>query len=116
MQFSIEQHKINYIRRYMKTIAYNIIKIRTRINNKNFYSTIDELLKNLINNFDENENIKQNKIYFKIFNNIFRIIEIEKFEIFIIRFIVVIVDFQIIDEILIYQLKIKLFFTLRHNI
>ena len=43
-------------------------------------------------------------------------IEIEKFEIFITRYIVVVADFQIIDEILIHQLKTKLFSTLRHNI
>ena len=116
LQFFIEQHKINYVRRYTKEIAYDIIKTRTRIDNENFYSTIDELLKNLNVNFDQNKNIKQRKVYVKIFDDNFRIIEIEKFEIFITRYIVVVVNFQIIDEILIYQLKTKLFSTLRHNI
>ena len=44
LQFFIEQHKINYACRHTKTIAYDIIKIRARIDNEHFYSTIDELL------------------------------------------------------------------------
>ena len=77
MQFFIELHKINYVRRYTKEIAYYIIKTRTNINSENFYSTIDELLKNLNVNFDQDKNIKQRKIYVKIFDDNFRIIEIE---------------------------------------
>lgn len=116
MQFSTKQHKINYVRNYTKNIVYDIIKIWIRIDNDNFYLIIDEFLKNLNDNFDENDHMKQNKIYFKILDDKFRIIEIEKFEKFIIRNIVVIVDFKIIDEILIYQLKQKLFSILRYNI
>ena len=116
LQFSIEQHKINYARRHTKEIAYDIIKTRARIDSDSFYSTIDELLKNLNVSFDQIENIKQRNVYVKIFDDNFRMIEIEKFEIFIIRYIVVVVDFQIIDEILIHQLKMKLFSTLRYNI
>ena len=116
LQFSIEQHKINYARRYTKETAYDIIKTRTNIDNENFYSTIDELLKNLNVNFDQNKNIKQRKVYVKIFDDNFRMIEIEQFEIFITRYIVVVADFQIIDEILIYQLKLKLSFVLRNFI
>ena len=116
LQFSIEQHKINYARRHTKTTAYDIIKTRARIDNENSYSTIDELLKNLTNNFDENENIKQSKIYVKLFDNSFRMIEIEKFEVFITRFIAVVADLQLLDEILIYQLKLKLSSSLRYFI
>ena len=116
LQFSIEQHKINYVRRHTKKTAYDIIKTRTNIDNETFYSIIDELLKNLNVNFDQDKNIKQRKVYVKVFDDNFRMIEIEKFEIFIIRYIVVVVDFQIIDEILIHQLKMKLFSTLRYNI
>ena len=116
LQFSIEQHKINYTRRHTKKTAYDIIKTRARIDSENLYSTIDELLKNLNDSFDENENIKQSKVYVKLFDDKFRMIEIEKFEIFITRYIAIIVDLQIIDEILIYQLKLKLSFALRYFI
>ena len=77
---------------------------------------MNELLKILNNNFDEKIIKKQSKIYVKLFDNNFHIIEIEKFETFIIHYNVVITKFRLIDEILIYQLKQKLLFFLRYFI
>ena len=116
MQFFIEQYKINYVRNHTKKIAYNIIKNRIRIDFNNFYIIVDELLKNLNKNFDNNENAKQNKIYNKFFDFEFRMIENEIFEIFIVRYIVVFVNLQYIDYILIHQLKLKLLFILNNFI
>ena len=113
LQFFTKQHKINYVRNHTKKIAYDIIKNRTRIDFSNFYITIVELLKNLNENFDNNENTKRNKIHIKFFYFEFRMIDNETFEIFIIRYIVVIVDLQYVDYILIFQLKSKLIFFLR---
>ena len=116
VQFFIEQHKINYVRRHTKKIAYDVIKYRICFHFNNFYFIVDELLKNLNENFDDDENTKRNKIHVKFFDNSFQMIESKKFEIFIIRFNVVIVDFQLIDDILIHQLKLKISSFLKNSI
>ena len=100
LQFFIEQHKINYARRSTKTIAYDIIKIRTRIDFSNSYITFDELLKNLNESFDDNENIKRDKVHNKLFDFEFRMIEDKTFEIFIVRYIVAIAELQYANHIL----------------
>ena len=116
LQFPTEQHKINYARRHTKGTAYDIIKTRARIDSESPYSTIDELLKDLHVSFGQAEDIKQRKAYAKVFDDNFRMAETEKFETFITRYTAAVAGLQIIDEVLIHQLKMKLSPTLRHNI
>ena len=52
MLFSIEQNRIDYIRDYCKSTAFNIIKIRC-LNIINFYVTAQKMLKDLNNMYVE---------------------------------------------------------------
>ena len=82
MQFSIEQHEINYVRNYTKSVVYDIIKIRIRIDNENFYSILYKFLKIFYKSFDKSDRIQKSKTHIKLFDSKFRIKKIRIFRIF----------------------------------
>ena len=97
--FEIEIFKILYIRDYCKKITYNVIKIKTNLKNLDYYIITDNIIQNLKNIFDNFD--KKNKIDIEFQNSKF-IIKIKDskkiFNIFYIRFIVVIISFNILKR------------------
>ena len=79
----------------------------------NLFAYLIELLNDLNLMFDENEIIELNKTYNELFNFDFKMQQKKIFEIFMIRFIIVIVSMIFLDAQLIVIIKFKLIKRLR---
>ena len=86
-QFSIEQHKINYTRDHIKSIAFDIIEIRVCFDSNNPYLNLDEMLQNLKYIFDDDDNTKRNNVYNKLFSAEFVMKNNETLVVFLARYI-----------------------------
>ena len=69
--FFLEYNKINYIRDYYKSIAFNIIKIKVDSLSENFYISFNEIIKELYSIFDDFD--KFIKCDIELYNSIFAI-------------------------------------------
>ena len=115
-QYSIEQHKINYVRKHLKSVTYDVVVYRTQMNNVYLYNTFDEMLKNLEQVFEERDEVFKKTS--ELFNNNFFMNFKNKNEIFnefMIRFNSLTVSLRVDDNIKINEFKKKIISTMRYE-
>ena len=114
--FNNKQHKILYIKKYIRNTVYKIIKHRVAANNEKLYEFLKKLIENLKQTFD-----KKNKMFKTIdefFNFAFRINKNKTFNKFLIRFnnktifikLVTLVKIKYFRNKLIEKIKFKMFY------
>ena len=80
--FNNEQHKILYVKKYIRNTVYKIIKYRVVANSEKLYKFLKELIENLKQTFDKKN--KMFKAIDKLFNFAFRMSRNEIFDEFLV--------------------------------
>ena len=115
-QYSIEQHKINYVRKHLKSVAYDAVVYRAQMNSVYLYNTFDEMLKDLEQVFEKRDEVLKKTS--ELFSNNFFMSFKNKNEIFnefMIRFNSLAVPLRVDDNIKINELKKKITSTMRYR-
>ena len=115
-QFSIERHKINYTRDYIKNLAFDIIEIKICFDSNDFYSSFDEMLQDLKYVFDDDDIIKRNNAYNKLFSVDFVMKNNETLVVFLARYISTVTRLEFFNYDLLFHLERNLTRRLRENV
>ena len=112
-QFSTNQHKIIYIRKHLRSVAYDTIKHRAKLHNTDSYHFFQEMLDDFEETF-ETKNEISSKIT-KFFNFKFFMNKNEIFEQFLARFTALIASLRLFDVIKIDRMKMKIIERMRYK-
>lgn len=115
-QYSIEQHKISYVRKHLKSVAYDAVAYRAQVGSVYPYNTFDEMLKNLEQAFGKRDEVSKKTSelfsngFFMSFKN-----KNETFNEFMVRFNSLAVPLRVNDNIKINELKKKVTPSMRYR-